>query len=65
MQPQTRAFLEENILTVREAADLTGIPGITLEKWVERGKLEAVKKGRTLLLERSEVLEKAAQYARR
>ncbi len=55
MKPQTRTFLEQQILTVREAAELTGVPGITIEKWIERRKLDAVKKGRTLLLERTEV----------
>ncbi len=55
MKPETRTFLEQQILTVKEAAELTGVPGITIEKWVERGKIAAVKKGRTLLLERAEV----------
>ena len=55
MKPQTRTFLEQQILTVREAAELTGVAGITIEKWIERRKLDAVKKGRTLLLERTEL----------
>ena len=52
MDPRIRTLLTERILTTRELSQLTGIPEVTLQKWVERGKVACVKKGHTYLFDR-------------
>lgn len=51
MDARIRNLLETRILTTRELSELTGIPEITIQKRVERGQIECVKKGRTYLFD--------------
>ena len=52
MNNSTRHLLETYIVSTAELAALTGVPMITLQKWVERGQVDCVKKGRTYLFDR-------------
>lgn len=51
MNNSTRRLLETTILTTAELSERTGIPEATLQKWAQRGTVQAVKKGRTLLFD--------------
>lgn len=52
MNNSTRHLLETFIVSTAELSALTGIPMITIQKWVERGQVDCVKKGRTYLFDR-------------
>jgi len=52
MNNSTRRLLETFIVSTAELSALTGIPMVTLQKWVERGQVDCVKKGRTYLFDR-------------
>lgn len=52
MNNSTRHLLETVIVSTAELSVLTGLPMITLQKWVERGQVDCVKKGRTYLFDR-------------
>ena len=52
MNNSTRHLLETFIVSTSELSALTGIPMVTLQKWVERGQVDCVKKGRTYLFDR-------------
>ncbi len=52
MNNSTRHLLETFIVSTAELSALTGIPMVTLQKWVERGQVDCVKKGRTYLFDR-------------
>lgn len=51
MNKSTRQLLETFIVSTSELSTLTGIPMITIQKWVERGQVDCVKKGRTYLFD--------------
>ena len=51
MNSRTKQLLETVILTTAELSAKTGIPEPTLQKWAQRGTVQAVKKGRTLLFD--------------
>lgn len=59
MNTPTRRLLETVILTTAELSAQTGIPEATLQKWAQRGTVQAVKKGRTLLFDRRDFLDPA------
>ena len=52
MNNSTRHLLEAFIVSTAELSALTGVPIITLQKRVERGQVDCVKKGRTYLFDR-------------
>lgn len=52
MNNSTRHLLETFIVSTAELSVLTGLPMITIQKWVERGQVDCVKKGRTYLFDR-------------
>ena len=58
MNKNTRHLLETYIVTTAELSALTGMPMITLQKWVEREQIECVKKGRTYLFDRRDFEDK-------
>lgn len=51
MNSRIQHLLETTILTTAELSLKTGIPEATLQKWAQRGTVQAVKKGRTLLFD--------------
>ena len=51
MNSRTQRLLETVILTTAELSPKTGIPEPTLQEWAQRGTVQAVKKGRTLLFD--------------
>ena len=51
MNSRIQHLLETTILTTAELSVKTGIPEATLQKWAQRGTVQAVKKGRTLLFD--------------
>ena len=52
MNNSTRHLLDTFIVSTAELSALTGIPMITIQKWVERGQVDFIKKGRTYLFDR-------------
>ena len=52
MNNSTRHLLETFIVSTAELSMLTGLPMITIQKWVERAQVDCVKKGRTYLFDR-------------
>jgi excisionase family DNA binding protein len=52
MHQRTRHFIENRLLTTQELAALLRVPAVTIQKWVERGKVDYVLKGRTYLFDR-------------
>ena len=65
MNNSVRRLLEICIVSTAELSVLTGIPKITLQKWAERGRVDYVKKGRTLLFDRRDFAETIAERATR
>lgn len=51
MNRNTRHLLETVIVSTSELSAHTGIPMINIQKWVERGQVDCVKKGRTYLFD--------------
>ena len=51
MNSRIQHLLQTTILTTAELSFKTGIPEATLQKWAQRGTVQAVKKGRTLLFD--------------
>ncbi len=63
MNNSTRHLLETFIVSTAELSALTGVPIITLQKRVERGQVDCVKKGRTYLFDRRDFAEQIAAPA--
>ena len=55
MDDATRRFVEERLLTTREAAALLGVPVATVKQWAGRHKLDWVMKGNSMLFDREDV----------
>ena len=51
MNSRTQRFFLAVILTTAELSAKTGIPEPTLQKWAQRGTVQAVKKGPTILFD--------------
>ncbi|MDI6808178.1 MAG: hypothetical protein QME66_04235 [Candidatus Eisenbacteria bacterium] len=53
MSRRVRVVLRDEVVSAREYAAMHGVHKITVRKWIERGKLEAIKRDSMLLLQRN------------
>lgn len=61
MNTKTKKLLRTELLTTKELSAYLGVKEVTIKKWVERGKVDYVLKGRTYLFDRRDFRREAVR----